>query len=87
MEQKIETRVCRECGKELPITDFYKTGIGDKRMHTCKRCVQDRRRKTKDAKENAPYINMSKFDDELLFAELRKRGYTGELQLSKTIAV
>lgn len=87
MEQKIETRVCRECGKELPITDFLIAGKRGVRMHTCKTCVVAKRKATSKANEKLSYIDMSKFDDEILFAELRKRGYAGELQLSKTIAV
>ena len=87
METKVETRVCRDCGKELPITDFQETGRKGTRMHICKQCVQQKRKNTISAKTNAPYIDMSKFDDETLFAELRKRGYSGELKLSKSIAV
>lgn len=87
MEQKVETRVCRECGKELPITDFQETGRKGTRMHVCRTCVNAKRSAAIKAKVRLPYIDMSKFDDEALFAELRKRGYAGELQLSKTIAV
>lgn len=32
-------------------------------------------------------LKMSDFDDTMLFAELRRRGYTGELRYSKVINV
>lgn len=32
-------------------------------------------------------LKMSDFDDNMLFAELRRRGYTGELRYSKVINV
>ena len=32
-------------------------------------------------------LKMSDFDDNMLFAELRRRGYTGELRYSKVVNI
>jgi hypothetical protein len=37
------TKVCRECGQELPLTDFYKhSEMADGHLNKCKRCVRNR---------------------------------------------
>lgn len=35
----------------------------------------------------APTLSLSDFDDKQLFAELQRRGFTGELRLSKTVSI
>lgn len=37
--------------------------------------------------ECVPTLSLSDFDDKQLFAELKRRGFTGELRLSKTVAI
>jgi hypothetical protein len=39
----MQTKICRECGKELPIDDFYKhSQMGDGHLNKCKECVKSR---------------------------------------------
>lgn len=86
----METKVCKCCGKELPLIKFYKNNATkDKHDNTCKEC-----RKQKMAKNNKtpqPGIKatfrISDFEDNQLFAELRRRGYSGELHYSRIVAV
>lgn len=37
------TKVCRQCGKDLPIEDYYKhKQMGDGYLNQCKECVKSR---------------------------------------------
>ncbi|MBD5224822.1 MAG: hypothetical protein HDS68_02500 [Bacteroidales bacterium] len=42
----METKICKDCGRELPLTDFIPTRNG-KRMSACKSCVQEKRANTR----------------------------------------
>lgn len=56
----------------------------------CKKCDKERRRKSSGGITQQGVkatLKMSDFDDNMLFAELRRRGYTGELRYSKVVNI
>ena len=80
----METKVCKECGQSLPISNFSKNkATKDGLANYCKKCDKERRRKS----SGGITLKMSDFDDNMLFAELRRRGYTGELRYSKVVNI
>lgn len=89
----METKVCKCCGNELPLTDFYNNNATkDKHDNTCKECRKKKLTKNhKDSKKPQPGVKatfrLSDFTDDMIFAEIRRRGYTGELRFSKVVAV
>ena len=64
-----ETKVCECCGKEKPLTDFYKRGHGYRKI--CKLC---------QAGETGASERFKQFTSRELYEELRRRGYKGKLQ-------
>ncbi len=42
------SRVCTKCGESKPITEYYKTGKGDKRHGSCKTCYKAKVAQNKD---------------------------------------
>ncbi len=88
MEEK--TKVCPCCGRELPLSAFFRNkNLKSGHATYCKECE-----KLKKSKKNIrtqqgvkATLCLNDFDDSMLFAELRRRGYTGELRFSKVIAV
>ena len=87
----METKVCKECGQSLPKSNFSKNkATKDGLANYCKKCDKERRRKScvgKNKKVLKATLKMSDFDDNMLFAELRRRGYTGELRYSKVVNI
>ena len=85
----METKVCKECGQSLPISNFSKNkATKDGLANYCKKCDKERRRKSSGGITQQGVkatLKMSDFDDNMLFAELRRRGYTGELRYSKAL--
>lgn len=64
----METKTCRVCGRELPLTDF-RLGKGGARLHTCNECVNEKRAQTRYEKaqcvwggKSAPFSDPS-FDN------------------------
>lgn len=87
----METKACTCCGKELSLNQFNKNSRNkDKHDTMCKEC---RKKKTVAtySKVAQPGIKatfrISDFEDNQLFAELRRRGYTGELHYSRVVTV
>ena len=79
----METKICSTCRRELPVTEFSKNRACKDGLNTkCKECVK-----------NCPQpgikatFKISDFTDDMLFAELRRRGYTGELRFTKIVNV
>ena len=71
----METKVCSECGKELPISEFHtwrrKDGtIGS--LHQCLHC--QRMKANKIYADKKKFGELSKFETILLVEELRRRG-------------
>ena len=87
----METKVCKECGQSLPISNFSKNkATKDGLANYCKKCDKERRRKSSGGITQPGVkatLKMSDFDDNMLFAELRRRGYTGELRYSKVVNI
>lgn len=88
----METKVCKLCGKELPIEQFYhNSATKDGYDNKCKECrkltVKAYKLRQKTEKEEQHTLSLANFDDHTLFAELRKRGYSGELRYSKVVNV
>jgi recombinational DNA repair protein (RecF pathway) len=88
MEQQEETRTCKRCGRELPISEF-KTHKVYGHTHVCKECNKAAygKNKTKD-KEIAELQEqlrecankaIERVSARELMAELYRRGYEGEL--------
>ena len=88
-----ETKVCADCGRELPIEAFQKTRSGAPANY-CKDCMNKRRGTRKVEKpetqptpqaEEKPVKRRNYLHyvtDDALVAELKRRGYTG--QITKT---
>ena len=86
----METKICRICGEEKPITDFvknnqYKDGYDTR----CKACVcayhKTLMRKAKMEGRGNPAL--ADFTPRELIEELRARGYKGTLEYTKTITL
>ncbi|MCS3023258.1 hypothetical protein NXW75_03520 [Bacteroides xylanisolvens] len=81
----METKVCKECGQSLPISNFSKNkATKDGLANYCKKCDKERRRKSSGGITQQGVkatLKMSDFDDNMLFAELRRRGYTRRITL------
>ena len=88
-----ETKVCADCGRELPIEAFQKTRSGAPANY-CKECMNKRRGAGKVEKPEAQPTPQTEekpvkrrnylhyVTDDALVAELKRRGYTG--QITKT---
>ena len=69
----METKVCKECGQSLPISNFSKNkATKDGLANYCKKCDKERRRKSSGG---------------ITQQGLRRRGYTGELRYSKVVNI
>ena len=88
----METKICRICGEEKPITDFaknnrYKDGYDTR----CKCCKNDRERKYYHSHKRMPKgggnPDLANFTPRELIEELRARGYKGTLEYTKTITL
>ena len=81
--EDVTTKVCKCCGKELPIESFYKNGWGV--TSVCKDChvklVAEGKDKKKKLKQqavdaiNARNLRIQDFTPRELMEELKRRGY------------
>jgi ssDNA-binding Zn-finger/Zn-ribbon topoisomerase 1 len=90
MENKAFKR-CPKCGKTLLLTEFYNNRANrDGRDSHCKKCKREAYAE-RIGRIPQPGIKatlcLADFEDPQLFAELRRRGYSGELKFYKTVAV
>lgn len=90
----METKVCKVCGKELPITEFRKTPIRPDGLDTCNKCISRKRAENKERKEAFEGGGTSKGNPELsrftpreLIDELRARNYKGTLTYTREIVL
>lgn len=84
----METKICKCCGRELPIQKFVKTINGY--MHTCNDCRAKHIKEHYERKKNeinlkeeltkAKAMRLSQFTPRELMEELARRGYKGKLQ-------
>lgn len=92
----METKICKDCGRELPIENFKKTWKGT-RVNTCTECATKKLRENKKKKlleleqkglEQARINNEAKkalaaFTSRQLMEELARRGYKGQLEYTR----
>lgn len=78
------TKVCKCCGKELPLTEFRKNPSGEGYGNTCRKCIGDKVSKTK-IESSAKDERLINFTSRELIIELRNRGYKGKLTFTKEI--
>lgn len=93
----METKICKCCGKELPITEFG-TGKGHGVVFTrnvCTSCMKGKQREGHAARkakkeithaeelEQARCMRIKDFTPRELMEELARRGYTGKLQFTE----
>lgn len=83
----METKVCKVCGQELPLSEFRKSLLVPNGIATCKKCVNEKIKKTKLFKETTGSTNseLAKFTSRELIEELKSRGYKGKLYVTSTI--
>lgn len=85
----METKICRICGEEKPITDFPKHHQCKDGHNTLCKCCANARRKAYYAQKITPKGGgnpaLADFTPRELIEELRARGYKGTLEFTKTI--
>ena len=76
---------CSKCGRELPVSEFWKNASTEDGLQTyCKECGNVYARNLKKIYSNP---ELAKFSPRELIAELKARGYTGELKYTQTISL
>ena len=84
------TKICRVCGKEKPISEFYtNANYKDGHFNNCKEChnkasIEARHKRNKRSSTDSP---LSNFTPRELIEELRARGYKGTLTFTKQIVL
>lgn len=93
MEQ--ETKVCRCCGRELPISNFKTTRWGGK-VSVCTECattklrenkqkkLEEQKQKVEDMRAETRKLCLADFTPRELLEELKRRGYEGQLTYVET---
>lgn len=83
----METKVCKVCGQELPLSEFRKSPFNTNGIATCKKCVSDKIKKTKlfNRTMSNSDSELAKFTPRELIGELKSRGYKGKLYVTRTI--
>lgn len=87
----MDTKICRICGEEKPITDFPKHHQCKDGYNTlCKCCANARQKAYFNARKITPKganPALVNFTPRELIEELRARGYKGTLEFTKTITL
>ena len=84
---------CSKCGRELPASEFWKNASTEDGLQTyCKECgnvYAKTVRKLRGGGLKKIYSNpeLARFSPRELIAELKARGYTGELKFTQTISL
>lgn len=88
------TKVCKCCGRLLSVSMFrIHRDSQDYYWDTCKDCCRKERRELRDRQRNrvqqepVAAFQITDFTDDMLFAELRRRGFDGELNFSKKVPI
>lgn len=90
LESACTTKVCNKCGQEKPITEFQKSKTcSDGHVGQCNACINERVRARRMKSVTPPDENnpLSAYQPRELIAELRRRGYVGELKYTQVIKV
>lgn len=88
----METKVCKCCGQEKPLSEFRKSRLGT--YNTCNECVKKNQKnghankKLAEQKEieikNAKMMRLKDFTPRELMAELKRRGYKFTMEYTET---
>ena len=80
MNTEITTKVCPKCGRELPTSEFNKASRSKDGLQCwCRACQHEAQKsvpRIKDVRDGNP---LSAYTPRQLMAELKRRGYDGEL--------
>ena len=80
------TTICKRCGKEKPLEEFYNTKYGV--SHVCRECARKKRHETIDRRRNAERASsLADYSPRELIAELKRRGYEGQITYTKTYTI
>ena len=87
-----ETKKCKCCGRELPVSEFSRAGYGT--LNTCKECVSKNKKAAKAKKRqerdfekelaDAKKMRLADFTARDLMEELANRGIDGEMSIPLT---
>lgn len=90
-QEVVESKRCECCGKVLPLDKFLVSRKGNL-FKICRDCATAKKvasykhnRNVKKQEEQERQTELSKFTPRELIAELRLRGYTGELKYTNVI--
>ncbi len=89
-QENVGTKECSRCHRTLPVTEFYKkSGTPDGLQYVCKECISEINKAARRSKKAFGGGNpeLSRFTPRQLMAELKARGYTGELKYVQTINI
>ena len=89
----METKICKKCGRELPVSNFRKGRANGVEFITsiCTECISalqkagraknkaEKKKSQQDLVEDAKKMRLSEFTPRELMQELKRRGYEGEL--------
>lgn len=90
------TKKCACCGKELPVEMFCKCAANADGLYSyCKACAREKARasykgRVKSKAQTIVHsinVELQRFTPRELIAELRSRGYVGELKYTQVIKV
>lgn len=74
MENNKETKVCKSCGREMPISSFMLTRFGTA-SNVCKDCIREKKLKKIDARKDRNRIaKLEDYTVRELCDELKNRG-------------
>ena len=91
----METKICRKCGKELSIDNFYKDRSAEDGLRCyCKACIKAYNASKKTDTERRRGLtkvftnpDLAKFKPRELIEELKARGYKGTLTYEQVITL
>ena len=90
MSKKMEeTKKCKCCGRELPLSEFDRSGIG--LLNTCKECMSIKKKEGRERKkqerdfdkelEDAKKMRLADFTPRDLMLRLKELGYGGYIDV------
>lgn len=87
IQESTATKVCYKCGRELPLSEFYKNRTTkDGLQRECKEC-RKMLDSNKSKKLSKVYSNadLARFTPRQLIDELKSRGYRGTLTIQQQV--
>lgn len=85
---EVKTKKCSRCGRELPVTEFYKkSDTPDGLQSWCKECFREAEKQQRKRKSGGVSDELKTYTARQLMEELAKRGYRGELEYVKKINI